>query len=80
MKPPLRLSPAWPILPMLFVPNGRILGALQSLIKGVYQGPFAGLQTFFAVSHDSASGRLALDGEAGFTLEEAVRMLSGKGG
>lgn len=52
-----------PILPMLFVPNGRILGALQSLIKGVYQGPFAGLQTFFAVSHDSASGRLTLDGE-----------------
>lgn len=52
-----------PILPMLFVPNGRILGALQSLIKGVYQGPFAGLQTFFAVSHDTAAGRLTLDGE-----------------
>ncbi|MGG2309931.1 hypothetical protein, partial [Salmonella enterica] len=32
----------------------------QSLINGVYKGPFAGLQTFFAVSHDSASGRLAL--------------------
>jgi cholesterol oxidase len=49
-----------PILPVLFVPNGRLLGALQSLISGVYKGPFAGLQTFFAVSHDSASGQLLL--------------------
>lgn len=49
-----------PILPALFLPNGRLLGALQSLIAGVYKGPFAGLQTFFAVSHDSASGRLVL--------------------
>jgi cholesterol oxidase len=49
------------ILPMLFVPNGRLLGALQSLISGVYKGPFASLQTFFAVSHDSATGRLALE-------------------
>ena len=38
-----------PILPVLFVPNGRLLGALQSLISGVYKGPFASLQTFFAV-------------------------------
>ena len=30
-----------PILPVLFVPNGRLLGALQSLISGVYKGPFA---------------------------------------
>ena len=52
-----------PILPMLFVPNGRILGALQSLINGVYKGPFAHLQTFFAVSHDSAAGRFTLDGD-----------------
>ncbi len=52
-----------PILPMLFVPNGRILGALQSLINGVYKGPFAHLQTFFAVSHDSAAGRFALEGD-----------------
>jgi cholesterol oxidase len=50
-----------PILPALFIPNGRILGALKSLIAGVYKGPFASLQTFFAVSHDSASGRLVLE-------------------
>jgi cholesterol oxidase len=49
-----------PVLPVLFIPNGRLLGAVQSLISGVYKGPFAGLQTFFAVSHDSASGRLEL--------------------
>lgn len=49
-----------PFLPALFLPNGRILGALQSLVSGVYKGPFANLQTFFAVSHDSAAGRLAL--------------------
>ena len=53
-----------PMLPVMFVPNGRLLGAIQSLVSGVYKGPFASLQTFFAVSHDSASGRLALhDGE-----------------
>jgi cholesterol oxidase len=52
-----------PILPVLFVPNGRLLGALQSLVSGVYKGPFQGLQTFFAVSHDSAAGRLDLDGD-----------------
>jgi cholesterol oxidase len=50
-----------PILPVLFVPNGRLIGALQSLIAGVYRGPLAGLQTFFAVSHDSAAGRLVLE-------------------
>ena len=50
-----------PILPVLFVPNGRLLGALKSLISGVYKGPFAHLQTFFAVSHDSASGKFRLD-------------------
>ncbi len=50
-----------PALPLLFIPNGRLLGALQSLINGVYNGPFARLQTFFAVSHDSASGRFTLD-------------------
>jgi cholesterol oxidase len=50
-----------PILPVLFVPNGRLLGALKSLIAGVYRGPFARLQTFFAVSHDSAAGRLVLE-------------------
>ena len=50
-------------LPYMFLPNGRLLGALQSLISGVYKGPFANLQTFFAVSHDSASGRFSLDGD-----------------
>ena len=33
-----------PMLPVLFVPNGRLLGALQSLISGVYKGPFAGFR------------------------------------
>jgi cholesterol oxidase len=49
-----------PVLPVMFVPNGRLLGALQSLVSGVYKGPFKNLQTFFAVSHDSASGTLRL--------------------
>lgn len=52
-----------PVLPLLFLPNGRLLGALKSLIAGVYNGPFAHLQTFFAVSHDSAEGRFTLDGD-----------------
>jgi cholesterol oxidase len=50
-----------PLLPVAFIPNGRLLGALQSLVSGVYKGPFANLQTFFAVSHDSAAGRLVLE-------------------
>lgn len=50
-----------PVLPVLFIPNGRLLGALQSLVNGVYKGPFARLQTFFAVSHDSATGRFVLE-------------------
>jgi cholesterol oxidase len=50
-----------PLLPVLFIPNGRLLGALQSLVSGVYKGPFANLQTFFAVSHDSGSGHLVLE-------------------
>lgn len=50
-----------PILPVMFIPNGRLLGALQSLVSGVYKGPFAHLQTFFAVSHDSAAGRFKLE-------------------
>jgi cholesterol oxidase len=45
----------------MFIPNGRLLGAIQSLVSGVYKGPFANLQTFFAVSHDSARGRLVLE-------------------
>ncbi len=50
-----------PMLPVLFVPNGRLFGALQSLVSGIYNGPFASLQTFFAVSHDDASGRFSLE-------------------
>ena len=53
-----------PILPVMFVPNGRLLGALKSLISGVYKGPLASLQTFFAVSHDTASGKIVLNGDA----------------
>lgn len=49
-----------PVLPVLFLPNGRLLGALQSLVAGVYKGPFASLQTFFAVSHDNAGGSFSL--------------------
>jgi cholesterol oxidase len=52
-----------PLLPALFIPNGRLVGALRSLIAGVYKGPFANLQTFFAVSHDSASGCLELEND-----------------
>jgi cholesterol oxidase len=47
----------------MFLPNGRLLGALKSLVSGVYKGPFASLQTYFAVSHDSASGVFRLDGD-----------------
>ncbi len=52
-----------PLLPALFVPGGRILGAAQSLIKGVYNGPFRNLHTFFVVSHDDAAGRMELDSD-----------------
>jgi cholesterol oxidase len=52
-----------PVLPVMFVPNGRLIGALQSLLRGVYNGPLSSLQTFFAVSHDDASGRIAIDGD-----------------
>ncbi len=50
-----------PVLPVLFIPNGRLLGALQSLIAGVYKGPFSKLQTFFAVSHDTSGGHFVLE-------------------
>jgi cholesterol oxidase len=52
-----------PVLPVMFVPNGRLLGALKSLISGVYSGPLSRLQTFFAVSHDSSAGHFELDGD-----------------
>lgn len=50
-----------PTLPVMFLPDGRLLGALKSLINGVYKGPFAHLQTYFAVSHDSAAGAFHLE-------------------
>jgi cholesterol oxidase len=50
-----------PVLPVMFVPNGRLLGAFSALVNGVYKGPLASLQTFFAVSHDTASGRFRLE-------------------
>lgn len=50
-----------PLLPVFFVPGGRLLGALKSLIKGVYDGPLSRTQTFFAVSHDDAEGALKLE-------------------
>lgn len=50
-----------PLLPVFFISGGRLLGAAQSLIKGVYQGPLSHLHTFFVVSHDDAKGRIRLD-------------------
>jgi cholesterol oxidase len=50
-----------PLLPVFFIAGGRLLGAAQSLIKGVYQGPLSHLHTFFVVSHDEAEGRIRLD-------------------
>lgn len=50
-----------PLLPVFFVSGGRLLGAAQSLIKGVYEGPLSRLHTFFVVSHDDARGRLVLE-------------------
>ncbi len=49
-----------PLLPVAFIPGGRLIGAAQSLIKGVYKGPFARLHTFFVVSHDDACGQIVL--------------------
>jgi cholesterol oxidase len=50
-----------PLLPVFFIAGGRLLGAAQSLIKGVYQGPLSHLHTYFVVSHDDAAGRIRLD-------------------
>ena len=50
-----------PLLPVFFISGGRILGAAQSLIKGVYHGPLSHLHTFFVVSHDDAAGRIRLE-------------------
>lgn len=50
-----------PLLPVFFISGGRLLGAAESLIKGVYRGPLQSLYTFFVVSHDEAKGRIKLD-------------------
>jgi cholesterol oxidase len=50
-----------PLLPVFFISGGRLLGAAQTLIKGVYQGPLQSLHTFFVVSHDDAGGRIRLE-------------------
>lgn len=48
------------LLPVAFMPNGRLLGAASSIISGVYKGPFSRLHSFFIVSHDAAAGRLTI--------------------
>ncbi|MGI9380915.1 MAG: GMC family oxidoreductase N-terminal domain-containing protein, partial [Methyloligellaceae bacterium] len=53
-------SSSAPLLPLFFMANGRILGSLQSLIKGVYQGPIAQTEIFFIVGHDNAGGTIEL--------------------
>jgi cholesterol oxidase len=50
-----------PLLPVFFISGGRLVGAAQALIKGVYQGPLQSLHTFFVVSHDEAKGRIRLE-------------------
>ncbi len=50
-----------PLLPVMFVPGGRLMSAVSGLIKGVYKGPLSKTQTFFAVSHDDANGQMILD-------------------
>jgi cholesterol oxidase len=50
-----------PLLPVFFISGGRLLGAAQSLIKGVYHGPLQSLYTFFVVSHDEAKGHIRLE-------------------
>ena len=58
-------SAVGPLLPVFFVPGGRLLGAAHALLKGVYDGPLARTQTYFVVSHDDAKGRIVLkDGRA----------------
>ena len=64
-----------PLLPVFFIAGGRLLGAAQSLIKGVYQGPLSHLHTFFVVSHDDAKGRISLDnGSAQYRIGRAPAM------
>lgn len=50
-----------PLMPVMFIPGGRLAGALKALVRGVYNGPLSRTQTYFAVSHDSANGKIHLD-------------------
>jgi cholesterol oxidase len=50
-----------PLMPVMFIPGGRLAGAVKALLRGVYNGPLSRTQTFFAVSHDSANGKIRLD-------------------
>jgi cholesterol oxidase len=52
-----------PLLPALFVPGGKLIGAAQALIRGVYEGPLSRTHTFFVVSHDDAEGQIVLDND-----------------
>ena len=52
-----------PLMPVMFIPGGRLAGALKALVRGVYNGPLARTQTYFAVSHDSADGKIRLEKE-----------------
>ncbi|MCF6200334.1 MAG: GMC family oxidoreductase N-terminal domain-containing protein [Hyphomicrobiaceae bacterium] len=50
-----------PLMPVMFIPGGRLAGALKALVRGVYNGPLSRTQTYFAVSHDSADGKIRLE-------------------
>ncbi len=50
-----------PLMPVMFIPGGRLAGALKALLRGVYAGPLARTQTYFAVSHDSGEGKIRLE-------------------
>ncbi len=52
-----------PLMPVMFIPGGRLAGALKALVRGVYNGPLNRTQTYFAVSHDSADGKIRLEKE-----------------
>ncbi len=52
-----------PLMPVMFIPGGRLAGALKALLRGVYAGPLARTQTYFAVSHDSGEGKIRLEKE-----------------
>jgi len=63
-----------PLLPVFFVPGGRLLGAAHALLKGVYDGPLARTHTFFVVSHDDSKGRIVLkDGKAAVSWPDVMQ-------